>query len=277
MIDLHTHTTRSDGTDTPAQLIATAHRQAITMIGLTDHDTTAGYEEAVVAAYQYGIGLVRGIEMSAVCEGRSAHILGYLARPDGLTEHCQSIRAARKERLLDMVRAMVDDQLLTDEDLRACEHNGATLGRPHIADALIRRGTVQHRDEAFDRFLAPGSRYYLPYRAPDITHVIDTIHHAGGVAIWAHPRAAARGEQASWQAIEQAIEAGLDGVEVHHRDNPEEDRAQLAQLAISHRILQTGSSDYHGTGKMNRLGEYTTSQTVVAALADRGALEVICP
>ena len=278
MIDLHTHSLHSDGTQTPAELLADAARAGLTHIGLTDHDTIAGWDSAARAVTETGVALIRGIEISARHEHRSAHLLGYLFNPDdGIIQHCADLRAARAERLHIMVDAMERDGLLTWQEVLDVAGDGASLGRPHIADALLARGTVANRSEAFTTLLAPHSPYYRPYPAPSLADAIRLIHDAGGVAVWAHPRATGRGGAHSWSAIAAGIELGLDGLEVDHRDNPDEDRRRLAALADEHGLVRTGSSDYHGSGKTNRLGENTTSPQMLEKIAHEAALEVIHP
>lgn len=278
MIDLHTHTLHSDGTQTPAELMAEAAQAGISVLGLTDHDTVAGYDEALACVTDTGVSLVRGIEISARHRQRSVHLLGYLFDPDeGIIEHCNTLREARVERLYRMVEAMEEDGLLTWQEVLDTAGAGATLGRPHIADALLARGTIANRDEAFATVLSPKSSYYRPYRAPSLEEAVRLVHDAGGVAIWAHPRAVSRGGAHEWESIISGLDLGIDGLEVGHRDNPREDRRQLADLVEERGLVRTGSSDYHGSGKLNRLGENTTSAQMLEKIAHKAALEVIRP
>lgn len=278
MIDLHTHSLHSDGTQSPAELMTEAASRGVTVIGLTDHDTVAGYAEATAAVQTTGVALVRGIEISARHHGRSVHLLGYLVDPEhGIREHCERLRRARVDRLESMVAAMARDGLLTWEEVMAVAGEGATLGRPHVADALVARGAVSSRDEAFSELLSASSPYYRPYWAPGLGEAIDLVHNAGGVAVWAHPRASNRGAAHSWEAIMTGVELGIDGLEVDHRDNPMPDRRLLADIVTEHRLVQTGSSDYHGSGKVNRLGENTTSPNMLERIAHKATMEVIYP
>lgn len=278
MIDLHTHTLHSDGTQTPAELMADAAEVGISVIGLSDHDTVAGYAEAVASVPVTGVSLVRGIEISARHQHRSVHLLGYLFDPDeGIVQHCSTLREARVERLQLMAEAMEKDGLLTWQEVLDVAGQGATLGRPHLADALLARGTIKDRSEAFETLLSPRSPYYRPYRAPSLEEATRLVHDAGGVAIWAHPRAASRGGAHSWESIVSGLDLGIDGLEVGHRDNPREDRRQLADLVEERGLVRTGSSDYHGSGKLNRLGENTTSAQMLEKIAHKAALEVIRP
>ncbi|WP_054952157.1 PHP domain-containing protein [Flaviflexus massiliensis] len=278
MIDLHTHSAYSDGTQTPLELMTEAAQVGITVLGLTDHDTIAGYEDAKAAAEATGVGLVTGIEISTRFKGRVVHLLGYLFdHTRAIAEHCTRVRKARVERLRDMVDVMERDGLITWEEVQQVAGTDATLGRPHIADALLQRGTITHRDEAFTTYLSPSSPYYRSYWAPTLQESIKLIHDAGGVAVWAHPRAAARGGMHDWQAIREGIALGIDGLEVDHRDNPVADRAKLASMVSELGLVRTGSSDYHGSGKHNQLGEHNTSPHMLERIAHQATMEVYRP
>lgn len=274
MIDLHTHSSRSDGTDTPAELVATAAAAGITTLGLTDHDTASGWAEAAEAARAHSIRLVRGVEMSATYLSHSVHILAYLLDADheAFARHTASLRQARTDRLAAMIEAMAAENIITADEVAAHTPEGATPGRPHIADALVARGTYAHRDEAFAGVLSSSSPYYRPYVAPELEQVISTIHDCGGVAIWAHPMARSRWVPTEAE-IRDGIALGLDGLEVDHRDNA--DRDLLGTLVRDSDLIRTGSSDYHGTGKVNRLGEFTTEPDQLEEICQRGVLEVI--
>lgn len=278
MIDLHTHTRHSDGTQTPTELMTEAADVGLTVIGLTDHDTVAGYPEAGAAVATTGVALVRGIEISARHMHRSVHLLGYLCDPnEGIIQHCDTLREARMERLYTMVKALETDGLLTWPEVLEAAGEGATLGRPHIADALVKRGTIASRDEAFTTLLSAQSPYYRPYRAPGLDEAVRLVRDAGGVAVWAHPRAVSRGGAHPWESIVSGLDLGVEGLEVDHRDNPMEDRRQLADLVTKYGLVRTGSSDYHGSGKPNRLGENTTSAEMLERIAHKAAMEVIRP
>nr|WP_194309258.1 PHP domain-containing protein [Flaviflexus huanghaiensis] len=275
---MHTHSLHSDGTQSPGELMAEAASVGIDVLGLTDHDTVAGYDEAIAAVPETGVSLVRGIEMSARHEHRSVHLLGYLFDPaEGIGEHCVRLRAERADRLYRMVEAMDADGLLTWGEVLDVAGQDATLGRPHVADALQARGVVASRDEAFATLLSARSPYYRPYRAPDLREAVNLVHDAGGVAIWAHPRAVARGGAHSWESIIYGLDLGIDGLEVDHRDNPPEDRRVLADIVTERQLIRTGASDYHGSGKLNRLGEHTTSPEMFEKIAYKASMEVINP
>lgn len=269
--DLHTHTRFSDGTQSPTELVAEASSVGLDALGLTDHDTTAGWSEAVRAADEHGVGLLRGMEVSCRWEGISVHILCYLHDPAG-AEITAAIDQARDDRVV-RSRIMVDrlsqDFAITWEDVLELAGADATIGRPHIADALVRSGVVADRTEAFGRLLAGSGPYYVALPVISPVEAIGMIHDAGGAAVFAHPLASARGRVVPGSGLREIIAAGLDGLEIDHRDNPPEGRARLRALAAQHGLLTTGSSDYHGTGKPNRLGENITAHDQVAALVER--------
>ncbi len=263
MIDLHTHSSRSDGTDTPAQLVAQAAEVGLTTLALTDHDTTAGWDEAVEAARQHGIALVRGAELSTRHAGGSIHLLAYLFDPahDGLRAEMDAVVHDRLPRLQRIVERLAEDGFeITWADVEAQLGTGRrTPSRPHIADALVAKGYAQHRDEIFRRWLHHGSRYYVPYYSIDTVTAIGLVRAAGGVPVLAHPFASRRQRAVAAESLPELVEAGLAGIEAEHRDQNPEEQALARRLATEHDLVVTGSSDFHGDGKLNRLGEYTTS------------------
>lgn len=272
-IDLHTHSTASDGTETPAVVVQRAVEAGLSTLALTDHDTTLGWVEAGDAARAHGIRLVPGIEVSCSRRGRSIHLLAYLPDPDdpALVAELARARTSRDTRLDRMVALMAADGIpVTVESVRAQVEDGATAGRPHIADALVAAGAVAHRDEAFARWLGNDSRYYVSHYAPDPVEAVAVVRAAGGVPVIAHPWSRTRGRVVGDSLVEEMAAAGLAGVEVHHRDHDEDAVRHLLALARSLDLLVTGSSDYHGDGKLNRLGEFTTSPEVLEAIESLG-------
>ncbi len=276
-IDLHAHSVVSDGTGSPGQVVADAAAAGLDVIALTDHDTTAGWAEAAEAARRLGVALVRGAEISARADGIGVHILAYLPDPTdpdllGLTRGTRSARAARARR---MVERLGTDFPITWADVVAQTQPGTTIGRPHMADALVAAGVVPNRQAAFADILRSGSRYYERYPSPEADDVVRVVQAAGGVPVFAHPGAQSRGRIVDDDAIRRLAAAGLAGLEVRHRDNDDEQRARLAGLAAELGLFVTGSSDYHGAGKPNRLGENTTTPEVLAAIEAAGRVEVI--
>ncbi len=261
MIDLHTHTTASDGTDSPFALVNKALSSGITTLGITDHDTTSGWAEAITAARK-PISLVLGAEISTLTlDGISVHMLGLLF--DGENEQMQTMlseardtRIPRMRKMIELLRA--DGYAITMEDVIKATPAGATLGRPHLADALVLNGVVKSRDEAFENLLHNESKYYVTHATPTPESAIQTIAAAGGVSIIAHPMASRRGAVISTSMFSALVDAGLNGIEVDHRDQTAAERVELRKVAHELDLVVTGASDYHGTGKMNSLGENLT-------------------
>jgi 3',5'-nucleoside bisphosphate phosphatase len=269
-IDLHTHSTASDGTQSPAAVVGSAAEAGLDVLALTDHDTTSGWEQAAAAAMGHGIALVRGIEISCQHEGISIHLLGYLqdpAAPGLLAEldRSRQSRATRAQRIVDLLSA---DVPLRWDDVLAQIEPGATIGRPHIADAMVARGIVASRGLAFATYLADGSPYYVSHYAPDPVRAVRLVGEAGGVAVMAHPFASIRGRVVSDAVIEAMAAAGMAGLEVHHRDHSGDQVRHGLDLSASLDLFVTGSSDYHGDGKPNRLGENTTEPEVLQQIED---------
>lgn len=266
LIDLHTHTNASDGTDSPSQLIDKAINRGINILALTDHDTTRGWDEAKSALLnhpsQTEMKLVLGSEISCQDEnGISIHMLGLLFDPNyqplfEVLERTRENRHSRMERIIARLNEAGID--ITIDEVNAQRKGDATLGRPHLADALVARGHVASRDEAFAALLHNKSKFYINHYSPSPVETIRLIKAAGGVAIIAHPLASQRGRTISMDLFASLIAAGLDGIEVDHRDHSENEKSELLRFAIENELIVTGSSDYHGTGKLNQLAEYTT-------------------
>ena len=266
-IDLHTHSTVSDGTESPADLIKAAREAELDVIALTDHDSTAGWAAAADAAFTHGVALIPGMEVSCRTEtGISVHVLSYLHDPlhPGLVAEILRSREARLTRAERMVERLGADYPITWADVQEHIAEGATVGRPHIADSLVALGIVSDRSEAFTHILTAASPYWVGHYAPHPAEAVGLIRAAGGVAVFAHPVASARGRIVGDEVMGQMIDAGLQGLEIDHRDNPEPGRRELRRIAAAHGLLTTGSSDYHGEGKPNRLGENLTAPDVLA-------------
>ena len=270
-IDLHAHSNVSDGTQPPAELIAAAAGAGLDVVALTDHDTTDGWAEASAAALKLGVALVPGMEVSCrTREGISVHLLSYLHDPahPGLLEEITKSKDARFTRAERMVSLLAEDYPLSWDDVIHHVAPGATLGRPHIADALVAAGVVEDRSEAFETILTSRSRYWVQHYAPDPAAAVELVRAAGGIPVFAHPVASSRGRIVGEHTYREMIDAGLAGLEINHRDNPEQGRSFLRRLAAEHDLLVTGSSDYHGAGKPNLLGENTTSPEVLARIEE---------
>jgi predicted metal-dependent phosphoesterase TrpH len=261
MIDLHTHTNFSDGTDSPTELVNKALAAGISVLGLTDHDSISGWQEAVTAL-RPGISLVPGAEISCqTLDGISVHILGLLFDSENLEliNTMNKTRENRHGRMAKIIARLNEAGIdISMQDVLDQLADGATLGRPHLADALVKKGVIASRDEAFTQMLHNKSKYYVSHYSPSPEDAIKMIKAAGGVAVIAHPMASHRGRTISIETFGSLIDAGLDGVEVDHRDHSPDEKTQLIALAKQHDLVMTGASDYHGNGKLNQLGEYVT-------------------
>jgi predicted metal-dependent phosphoesterase TrpH len=272
MIDLHTHTTASDGTDTPFALVKKALAAGVTTLGITDHDSTAGWSEAV-SALQPQIQLALGAEVSCLTpDGISVHMLGLLFDGDNvkMQEMLSDSRDTRLPRMRKMVALLQADGFdISLDDVYKAAPGQATIGRPHLADALVAKQIVASRDEAFTDLLHNESKYYVTHAAPTPADAIATIKSAGGVAVIAHPFASRRGQILTAETFQELVAAGLDGIEVHHRDQNETEQSMLISIARELNLVVTGASDYHGTGKLNSLAENSTHPAEWEALEAR--------
>lgn len=263
MIDLHTHTTCSDGTDSPLALVKKAAAAGVTVLGITDHDSTSGWLEARQSIHGE-LQLALGAEVSCLTEdGISVHMLGLLF--DGENKPLQQLLSDSRDTRIPRMKKMIENLQgagyeITIDDVAAATPAGATLGRPHLADALVAKKIVKSRDEAFADLLNNDSPFYVSHFAPTPEESIRAIRAAGGVAVIAHPFASRRGQTLSPESFSSLVAAGLNGIEVFHRDQSEDERSQLIEIATVLDLVITGSSDYHGTGKLNQLGENTTAE-----------------
>jgi hypothetical protein len=272
-IDLHTHSFASDGTESPADLVRAAQAAGLTVVALTDHDTTSGWDEAM-AAVPAGLTLVPGAEISCATEGISLHLLAYLFDPSHaeLAEEMAMAMDDRVPRARAIVAKLAEaGHPITWELVQAQLQDGATVGRPHIADTLVALGVVRDRGEAFTSLLHDDGPFFVGHYYVDAVRAVGLVREAGGVPVFAHPAASRRGRTVSDGAIAAMAEAGLAGLEVDHRDNPPDERARLRDLARDLDLLVTGASDYHGSGKDNRLGENTTAPEVLEAIVSEGS------
>jgi predicted metal-dependent phosphoesterase TrpH len=253
-IDLHTHSSASDGTDTPGDLVRKAGAAGLDVIALTDHDATSGWAEAQRVADEVGITLVPGLEISTRFRGRGVHLLGYLPDPEypSLVAALDRILAGRTERTPAMVAALREHGIdITEEDVRREAGGSVAAGRPHVADALVRLGVVEDRTEAFEKLLNPGKPGYRNRYAAELEDMIALLVAAGGVPVIAHPWGRYGGTVLDEAALARLKEIGLAGVEVDHQDHRPDLRARLRAIATELDLVITGSSDYHGTGKVD--------------------------
>ncbi|MER6755668.1 PHP domain-containing protein [Micromonospora echinofusca] len=279
-IDLHTHSTASDGTLGPAELVRAAAESGLDVVAITDHDTTAGWAPAL-AALPAGLSLVRGAELSCRWYGEEPpvplHLLAYLFDPDmpELVAELARVRAAREERGERIVALLRADGIDVSWSEILAGAAGGTVGRPHIAQALIRAGLVTTTTEAFGPDWL-GERYRLPKEDIDVFRAVRLVRAAGGVPVFAHPRASRRGRIVPDELIADLAAIGLAGLEADHEDHSPAERAHVRALADELGLLVTGSSDFHGTHKTVRLGAFTTDpeayERIVAEA--RGVTEV---
>ncbi|HEY9370815.1 PHP domain-containing protein [Streptomyces sp.] len=270
-IDLHTHSTASDGTDTPAELVRNAAAAGLDVVALTDHDTTRGYAEAV-AALPEGLTLVTGAELSCRVDGVGLHMLAYLFDPEEpeLARERELVRDDRVPRAQAMVGKLQELGVpVTWEQVARIAGDGS-VGRPHVAEALVELGVVPDVSGAFTPdWLADGGRAYVGKHELDPFDAIRLVKAAGGVTVFAHPLAVKRGEVVPEAAIARLAAAGLDGIEVDHMDHDEPTRARLRGLSKELGLLATGSSDYHGARKTCRLGDFTTDPEIYGEITRR--------
>ncbi|MFJ8503161.1 PHP domain-containing protein [Streptomyces avermitilis] len=270
-IDLHTHSTASDGTDTPAELVRNAGAVGLDVVALTDHDSTRGHAEAI-AALPEGLTLVAGAELSCRLDGVGMHLLAYLFDPEEpeLLAERELVRDDRVPRAQGMITKLQELGVpVTWEQVARIAGDGS-VGRPHIASALVELGVVENVSDAFTpEWLADGGRAYVEKHELDPFDAIRLVKAAGGVTVFAHPAASKRGRTVPESAIGELAAAGLDGLEADHMDHEPATRARLRGLAADLGILATGSSDYHGSRKTCVLGEFTTDPEVYGEITRR--------
>jgi predicted metal-dependent phosphoesterase TrpH len=275
-IDLHTHSSVSDGTESPAELLATARAAGLDVVALTDHDTTAGWA-AAADARPAGLTVVPGMELSCRWfpgdqKPISVHLLAYLFDPDhpGLAAERTRLRAERLGRAERIVAALAADghAVVWEEIVAACD--GGVVGRPHVARALVQAGSAASVDDAFATLLHHGSPYYVAKADTDVLSGITLVRAAGGVPVFAHGLATKRGRVVEDDAIAAMAEAGLLGLEVDHPDHAPAERAHLRGLAADLGLLVTGSSDYHGANKTTPIAACTTEPDQFEALVAAG-------
>ncbi|TXS37904.1 PHP domain-containing protein [Streptomyces sp. OR43] len=270
-IDLHTHSTASDGTDTPAELVRNAAAAGLDVVALTDHDTVRGHA-AAKSALPEGLTLVTGAELSCRLDGVGLHMLAYLFDPDEpeLARERELVRDDRVPRARTMVRKLRELGVPVEWEQVARIAGDGSVGRPHIATALVELSVVDTVSDAFTpEWLADGGRAYAEKHELDPFDAIRLVKAAGGVTVFAHPAAVKRGQVVPESSIAALAAAGLDGIEVDHMDHDEPTRARLRGLARELGLLTTGSSDYHGSRKTVALGEYTTDPEIYGEITRR--------
>ena len=276
LIDLHAHSTASDGTDSPAELMAAAAGAGLDVVAITDHDTTNGWDPAV-AARPDDLWVIRGAEFSTLARASerrvSVHLLGYLFDPGAraVVDEQARLRQERLRRGMAIVQKMVTAGIPISPEQVMAIADGAPVGRPHIGQALVAAGVVDSVDEAFASYLAGRGPYYVPKADTDLPTAIEMIADAGGVSVIAHPRGRGEFRALTFEYVKQLAGQGLGGLEVDHPDHSAAERAELRSIAERLDLLTTGSSDYHGHNKVLRLGQESTGPDTMAALVDRSS------
>lgn len=273
--DLHTHTTHSDGTTSVQHNVQLAVEAGLTGLGVTDHDTTAPYDEAFAAADGTGLVIVPGVEFSAELDGSSVHVLGYWIDPDDQPlqtemDRLRNERARRAEQIVEKFHGL--DVPVSIDRVRALAGE-APIGRPHIARAVVETGVVDSMQEVFDVYLADDGPAYVPKYAVDPVRAVELLTGAGGVAVVAHPGLfGARNQDEPGlpdATIEAMAAAGMAGIEADHPDHNDENRAHYRDLATALDLVVTAGSDFHGAAKDLQLGQATTPDRALAALEAR--------
>ena len=274
-IDLHSHSSVSDGTQPPRELVIAAAEAGLDVLALTDHDTADGWAEAAAAALEVGLTLVPGMEVSTRFRGVGVHLLAYLPDPThvGLKAELDRILSGRETRVPAMVERLREAGIaITLDDVRREAGDASATGRPHVADALVRLGAVADRDEAFDRYLDTGRPAYVDRYATELPAMLGLVAEAGGVSVLAHPWGRHSRSVLGEDVLASLAEQGLAGVEVDHEDHDPGTRKELRAIAVDLGLVVTGSSDHHGTGKPGHdLGCNTTDPDELARLLDLAA------
>lgn len=267
-VELHCHSTASDGVLTPGQLVERAAQREIGFLALTDHDTTAGYRPAAVAAEAFDMEVIPGIEISCHAGGREVHVLGYFYDVDD--EPLQNMLARMRDSRLERVDRLLErlDELelpLTREQVLA-QAAGTSVGRPHVADAMIEAGYVKNRDQAFDNYLGKGKPAFMPRQNLTVKEAVERLNEAGGVAVLAHPHLIG-----DIKLVAELLDLGFAGIEVWHPSHGRKEVKRYRRLARSRRLVPTGGSDFHIPEDSGRpdLGSMKVSSECVEALRER--------
>ena len=274
-IDLHTHSRASDGTQSPAEVVLLAARAGVDVVALTDHDSAAGWSEAQAAAVEVGVTLVPGMELSTKVDGAGVHLLAYLADPTypPLADELTRILAGRTGRLGVIVAQLQSAGVdITEAEVLRQVGNAEAVGRPHVADVLVAKGLVSYRGEAFTRWLSSGRPGHVVRYATPTATMVELVTAAGGAAVVAHPWGRGSRRVVDRALLAELAAAGLAGIEVDHQDHSSADREALRGLADDLGLVATGSSDFHGEGKVDHpLGCNLTEPEQYSRLLERAA------
>lgn len=247
IVDLHTHSTASDGLHSPAELVDLAAQRGLCILALTDHDTTQGLDEAIAAGDAAGVEVIPGVELGTDAAAGELHLLGYFIdrRNEEFLSALERFRAGRRDRARRIAWRLSEAGLVIDIDAIEAEVGAGSVGRQHIARALVAGGYTRSIEEAFARYLMPGRPGYVPRPRLSPADAVALIHRAGGAAVLAHPLTVDDPEA----ALRGLVEVGLDGLEVFYAAYTGEQRAYLAALAEQYDLIATGGSDFHGVGE----------------------------
>jgi len=268
LADLHVHTLCSDGLRTPTQAVEEARDAGLQALGLTDHDTVDGLTEANEVGARLGIEIITGTELSAHIKEREVHILGYCFdwQDSDLIATLNQVHQHRYERGIAIVERLNDLNIDVTIEEVLNQAKGSPLGRPHIAAAMVKRGLVRSKDEAFNRYIGDRGPAFSPKPYTAAADVIDLIHRAQGVAILAHP-----GASMPESIVTQLVADGLDGIEVFHPAHQPPQIEYYMQLVNRHNLLMSGGSDSHGDAEGTRIGEYGIGYEAIEAMRKRAA------
>jgi 3',5'-nucleoside bisphosphate phosphatase len=271
LADLHTHSFCSDGLRTPTQAAEEAHEAGVQALSLTDHDTVEGVGELLDAGKRLGLDIIAGAEMSAHVKEREVHILAYCLdwQDPGLAQHLDLLRERRHDRGVAIVERLNELGVEISVEEVMVQASGGLVGRPHIAAALVKRGVVVDKEQAFKRYLGDRAPAVVSKPHNAVEDVIALIHSVGGVAVLAHP-----GNSVSESLVAKLVESGLDGIEVYHPAHMPHHIEHYSGLAEKHGLLQTGGSDSHGEPTGTRIGDYGIGCEAVDALKSRAATYV---
>lgn len=265
--DLHIHSTFSDGTLSPEEIVELAAEAGLAAISVTDHDNVAGVERAEVAARRHGLEVIPGVELSAIEIGTDVHVLGYFVDVGfkSLTEHLELFRDARRIRAQKMVEKLKDLGLEVSIEAVLAKAGPAAVGRPHVAEALVDEGLILSYEEAFRRYIGFDGPAYVPKYEISPARAVDLIHAAGGLAIIAHPGVYLRDD-----IMRSIIAAGIDGIETVHPKHTAEATSRLRAMVKELGLVETGGSDYHGDNRGNTpFGDGTIPYDWVEILRER--------
>ena len=254
-LDLHTHTTASDGVLSPSQLVALASAANLDALAITDHDTVAGLAEGVKAGLHHSVQIIPGIEVSCSASGVPCHILGYFIdyQSSKLSDYTSRAIRAREDRMHEMLSRLANQNVMVDMDdvVKEAGPECSSLGRPHLARALVTKNYASSIGDAFDRLIGDGHQAQVPIRVLEANEAIGLIRDSGGIAVWAHPRL-----EVLQELLPELVTAGLRGLEVYRPKSSPEHVRKVKTSAEEMDLLVTGGSDWHGPGLGAELGAF---------------------